>query len=127
MADRKSASKFKAILESLGFSVKPGDTRAVAALVSAASITSTSIALPTSSPIIRQAFASPRDTGIGVLEVARPALRLGAAIASGIPGAGAPLKAAINSLLIVLDGFDSEPVLDLQFSKAAKIEQISKI
>ncbi|KAG6805511.1 hypothetical protein H0H92_015135 [Tricholoma furcatifolium] len=106
MADRKSTSKFKVILKSLGFSVKPGETRAVAALVSAASITSTSIALPTGGPTIRQAFASPRDTGIGVLEVARPALRLGAAVASGIPGAGAPVKAAINSLLIVLDGFD---------------------
>ncbi|KAG6826239.1 hypothetical protein H0H92_000601 [Tricholoma furcatifolium] len=106
MANRKSTSKFKAILKSLGFSVKPGESRAVAALVSAESITSTSITSPTSGPIIRPSSASPRDTGIGVLEVARPALRLGASIASGIPGAGAPVKAAINLLLIVLDGFD---------------------
>ncbi|KAG6809017.1 hypothetical protein H0H92_001938 [Tricholoma furcatifolium] len=37
-------------------------------------------------------------------EVARPALHLTAAIAGGIPGVGAPIKVAIDSLLIILDG-----------------------
>ncbi|KAG6811043.1 hypothetical protein H0H92_009202 [Tricholoma furcatifolium] len=98
--------KLESIWRAFKFTNKPGETRALATRVSVTSIataTGSSVSPPPGSAI-PATLSGPIDHTRVVLEVSRPALRLGGAIASGIPGVGAPVNAAINSLLIVLDG-----------------------
>ncbi|KAG6825898.1 hypothetical protein H0H92_001936 [Tricholoma furcatifolium] len=92
----------KRILKAI-FSPSANSPQPIVIAIRTRTVTSVTPPIPADNPHSSYTTTSRGDLA---LEAAVPILGLIGAVANGIPVAGGPLKAVVNSLLLILDGFD---------------------
>ncbi|KAG6825537.1 hypothetical protein H0H92_003351 [Tricholoma furcatifolium] len=105
MASFNLKSIFKAI-----FRPSPNSPQSSVIVTRTRSITSVTSSVATDNP---RSSGTSTSRGDLALEAAVPILGLIGAVANGIPVASGPLKAVVNSLLVILDGFDVSKITSI--------------